>query len=1798
MIYILTSTNTLLKTEVRPQESNVDDSVAEGLLHLKLKQQLTSQAFNEQQGYLSVAAIAAYVSLNKLDQRQRYRASLNLLPVESESFNFTQGSSSSGLGYALSLFESWWKVVLKHSGEFKYPLFVTGEILTSGQVKGISHLEDKIESACKYVKENEDTISNFYLCYPEENDAEITKEQREQVKRQGGILLPVSRLQSLLGELLGDMYDGDPLGRWAPFKGLNSFNYEDSVRFFGRDKDIERLYDDLNQNDGLLIVTGASGTGKSSLIKAGLIPLLEQKNEAFYWSHTTPSMEISKEGVIGFIFEQLDIAWGLRDRGGDVQELISTFRHSIDDGIEKLLSLMPERTRKCLLYLDQYEEVFNQSDQSIDDITFELTLIDELARQLKPLMIVLALRNEYLGRLLDNQALSSPIITNIPSQLSPDAWHDIIHEQAAFSGISFERDKQGTKLDSVILSDAVKTPYALPMVEFLLEQLHSLAVKDEPSASLLKFKHYIELGGLSGAIAYRAQHVLDSSEIDKDLLPQFFDMFVGLNGESLPYAKKVDVFVAKESAPAIYVLIQLFKDANLIVSASDFENKEVVKLAHDCLFDQWDGLKAWLSKYNDYLLWRYSIDGTYNRWKKNDSKNRYLLSDSSLLKEGKIFLANNVITDGDLLRFIQSSSRNKARKYIVLFIVFILLPVASFGLYQWDHNRIKIYTYEEIAKKWEVPLGINEIDSLQIAKRNYHYSLEYQGGILKEVKKLNSVGNLYGNNLEDGVALWEYRYSGTGKVNEVISKTRSGKMAAVNYYQFSDDNTALLTFSNNIDKVGFSIVSPKDKFGLRLQQGKSKISRKLLKFNENGLLKQINYQDPYGRNTTDYQGYYGSSYEYSYEGLITKTSELNKRLEPIITSQISFKYDSNNRKTLELESESFNLSEIRFMRDYWGNVIEKSLFYNFAPTTRNGMHKLKYSYDQQGFLIEEQNLGINDELVAEQGSPHSKVKYKYDGNGNLEEASFFGKNDQLTYHRIYGYALGKYKFNDKNQLKETSSFGVLKEPILMVTAKVSNVFKNKVEYDSRGNRIRESYFGLNGEPVLSGDFYHRYDSKYNKYNQLVEQRIYGADNKPTLGDVGLFMKKFEYDPQGNLIKASSFGINEEPIINMQGFHAATNKYDEIGNVIEEAAYNSQGNLILSADGMAVSRMKYDDFGNLTEMSYFDQFNNPVLNKEGISRVVVNRGARHISGFEYYGTRGEPVLNDEGVHRSVQHFDSEGRMTYGATYGINNELVIEAGDNFTSTDITYHPNGKQKRFRGYYKDGSYSQLIQDIRGNALSFSFHDKNHNPILGSGDFSDFSNSITKYDEYGNPTERTFLDEKGDPGVNKPGYSKVIYLKDKNGVLTHKWAAYDIKGNLLRGFNTKLIKIKDKEEDKEIWEYLKSLNTKDAIQMYLDLTEQGYHREEAVTELNKFTSRIQIKNSTEGGKILLNGKYIGNTPEVITYLKPGDYEVSVKNEGYRTYKENIVVKDSDKINLSIKLEKDSSSWDKKTLTLKANEGSAEAQKNLGNKYLDEGEFAQAMSWYQKAAAQGYSPAMNNIGYLYETAKGVNKDLQESYKWYLKAAKNGFGISQRRLGVAFYLGDLVEKDSERSLDFFIKVADQGNAFSQDWLGRHYFQTRAQASRPSIESIKAFNYFKLASHQGFKKSYRLLGLMSEGGLIMDFDLEKVTYWYKKAFEEDGDVDAAYLLADIYVNGMGTEIDFEKAIYWYKKAALKGDVTAASDLAELYLDGTNFFKDREKGMFWLQKAAELNDPYSIKKLKDMQLYGTSCSSTRCE
>ena len=260
-----------------------------------------------------------------------------------------------------------------------------------------------------------------------------------------------------------------------------------------------------------------------------------------------------------------------------------------------------------------------------------------MARGIQSLCIAIAIRNDYLKLALSFQVLSPMVVTSIHSQLSTDAWRSIIVDQSAFSGLSFETDTEGTSLAQIIIDEAAATSSALPMVEFLLEYLHQKAVEEGANSNLLRLENYNAIGGLHGAIASRAREIVEDFG-HPSVLKYLFDFFVGLDGHSLPYAKRVSLKEVQDTSKYLSQLVNELIEGNLVQVSANSDNDSWVTLSHDCLFEYWVDLKSWIEISEEYLLWRAEIDPRFRVWKsyvqESEARTYQQLTPISSFREG------------------------------------------------------------------------------------------------------------------------------------------------------------------------------------------------------------------------------------------------------------------------------------------------------------------------------------------------------------------------------------------------------------------------------------------------------------------------------------------------------------------------------------------------------------------------------------------------------------------------------------------------------------------------------------------------------------------------------------------------------------------------------------------------------------------------------------------------------------------------------------------------------------------------------------------------------------------------------------------------------------------------------------------------------------------------------------------------------------------------------------------------------------------------------------------------------------
>ena len=188
-----------------------------------------------------------------------------------------------------------------------------------------------------------------------------------------------------------------------------------------------------------------------------------------------------------------------------------------------------------------------------------------------------------------------------------------------------------------------------------------------------------------------------------------------------------------------------------------------------------------------------------------------------------------------------------------------------------------------------------------------------------------------------------------------------------------------------------------------------------------------------------------------------------------------------------------------------------------------------------------------------------------------------------------------------------------------------------------------------------------------------------------------------------------------------------------------------------------------------------------------------------------------------------------------------------------------------------------------------------------------------------------------------------------------------------------------------------------------------------------------------------------------------------------------------------------------KRLTLKAEQGDAEAQFNLGLKYENgQGvaqDYTKAVYWYTKAAEQGHVWAQNNLGLMYDNGQGVAQDYTKAVYWYTKSAEQGNAGAQNNLGLMYYNGQGVAQDYAKAVELFTKAAEQGDAVAQNNLGNIYKNGTPIYSKTVVVNADG------------SKTENVIGIAK--------DHKKAIYWYTKAAEQ-GNADAQKALDSLKSN----------------------------------------------------------------------------------
>lgn len=390
-----------------------------------------------------------------------------------------------------------------------------------------------------------------------------------------------------------------------PYKGLRAFTEADAAEFHGRERLVDRLVKLLgraNNTGRIAAVVGPSGIGKSSVVRAGLLPAVRQGavegSDRWFVATMRPGADPFEELATAL----LRVATRTPD---DLMGLLSGDHRGIARVVKVLI---PEDSdAEVLLFIDQFEELFTLVDDNRVRRLFLDSLVHAVTDARCPVRVVLTIRADYwdqplrygsFARLIDDSTV------HVTALAADELERAIVEPAAALSG-EFEPG-----LVSEIAADVTDEPGALPLLQYALTELWERHV-----SGLLTRDAYRDLGGVAGALAYRAEELYERATPDERTIIQAVMKRLVAPGDATDDSRRRARRAEFVATPQAEATIERFGNARLLSFDTEPRSREpTVELAHEALIHRWPRLQSWLDEDRTGLWIHRHLGTTAQAW--------------------------------------------------------------------------------------------------------------------------------------------------------------------------------------------------------------------------------------------------------------------------------------------------------------------------------------------------------------------------------------------------------------------------------------------------------------------------------------------------------------------------------------------------------------------------------------------------------------------------------------------------------------------------------------------------------------------------------------------------------------------------------------------------------------------------------------------------------------------------------------------------------------------------------------------------------------------------------------------------------------------------------------------------------------------------------------------------------------------------------------------------------------------------------------------------------------------------------
>ena len=409
-----------------------------------------------------------------------------------------------------------------------------------------------------------------------------------------------------------------------PYKGLRSFQQADTVDFHGRERLVERILARLGSTGArsrLVAVVGPSGSGKSSAVKAGVLPALKRggvvDSASWYQVEMTPGPHPFSA------LEEALISVAVNQPASLLDELAA------EGGIHRAVDrVLPGSDSQLVIVIDQFEELYTLADPAVAN-RFLAALVEAITAQPGRVRVVITLRADFYDRPLSHRSFGELLrhCTEVLTPMSHEEMERAISGPARRLGVEYEPALLGE-----ILAEVTDRPGALPLLQYALTELF-----ERRQGQVITTSVYRSIGGVAGALGERAESLFKGLEGEaQQVTKQVFLRLVTL-GEGVEDTRRrvvmSELLSLQGAGPHVEAVVQAFGRHRLLSFDRDpISRGPTVEISHEALLAEWPRLKKWIDDARGDIRAQRRLSAAAEEWAERSEDSGYLLTGPRLTR--------------------------------------------------------------------------------------------------------------------------------------------------------------------------------------------------------------------------------------------------------------------------------------------------------------------------------------------------------------------------------------------------------------------------------------------------------------------------------------------------------------------------------------------------------------------------------------------------------------------------------------------------------------------------------------------------------------------------------------------------------------------------------------------------------------------------------------------------------------------------------------------------------------------------------------------------------------------------------------------------------------------------------------------------------------------------------------------------------------------------------------------------------------------------------------------------------------